>query len=68
MLVYGAKAYSMELFASIARPFTPSLCPPFWFASGRTAHVSRVRDKRCDSRSAWRMHVHARGRIRVRSP
>jgi hypothetical protein len=34
------EAYSMELSASTARPLTPSLCPPFWLARGRTAHVS----------------------------
>lgn len=36
----------MELSVSTARPLTPSLCPPFWLARGRTAHVSK------DARSA----------------
>jgi len=40
-LVTGGSAYNTELFVSTARPLTPSLCPPFWLARGRTAHVSR---------------------------
>jgi hypothetical protein len=42
MLVSGGNAYNTELLVSTARPLTPSLCPPFWLARGRTAHVSRV--------------------------
>ena len=44
----------MELSASTARPLTPSLCPPFWLARGKTAHVSRVRNKRHNGRAAPR--------------
>lgn len=53
----------MELSASTARPLTPSLCPPFWLARGRTAHVSGMRDKRYHGRVASRNRTRALGRM-----